>query len=203
MSHQCILILLWWTPAESSHTKWTAFISQQRSLQPTFNRLWLHIIPSAYDTWSFPSHPQTRETCSHFTWSLPEHHMSKHNHVMHKTLIMSCITKLHLWRSFSINNHHTQNFWNDPCISLNKKSLRYSTPSLTDTVTVSTCITRQTLASYTAVIGYGATFLLPIARALCTGTKDTGRTVAEVPVVARRTQLKRDTITHSTASHQI
>ena len=36
---------------------------------------------------------------------------------------MSHIRKLHLLRSFSTNNYHTQNIWNDPCILLNKKSL--------------------------------------------------------------------------------
>lgn len=203
MSHGCILTPMWWTIDESPHTKWMAFISQQGSLQPSFNGLWLRIIPSVHETRLFPSHPQTWETCSHFAWSLPEYHMSKHNHVIYQTLIMLCIRKLHLWRSFSTNKHHTRNFWNDPCILLNKKSLRYSTPSLTNTVTVSTCITRQTLASYTAIIGHGATLLLPIARALCTRTKDTGRTIAEVPVVARRTQLKCGTLTYLTASHQI
>jgi len=81
--------------------------------------------------------------------------------------------------------------------------LRYSTPSLTHTVTVLTYVTRPTLAIYTAIIGYGATLLIPIARALCTGTKDTGRTITEVPVVARRTQLKCSTLTYLTASHQI
>jgi hypothetical protein len=77
-----------------------------------------------------------------------------------------------------------------------------ATPSLTNAVTVSTCITWQTPASDTAIIGNGATLLLPIARALCTGTQDTGRTITEVPVVARRTQLKCSTLTYLIGSHK-